>query len=242
MGEKKGLDVQKNPPKHVGSVGQLCGSRGCPWSRTFHVDFCGLSVLSQEVLSTFSPTIASPLLSGTGLSWISQPACAECVFPGAAVFRFLGFLAVSTSSFVPAIVQSSACAWLVSSSKDVGKWHSPRLQPANSYFFSLLYSQRTSLGRHWCILRWGWVCCGWHGSCSSSQEEEERSASTTTKALHPWAWPWRGATRSYINFWQSKDDFNGYSSHFPFSASCFPLLYPWGVSKSYTLPLKTFFL
>lgn len=68
----------------------------------------------------FRPTGASPLLSSSGLSWILQPACAEHVFPGAAVFRFLGFLAVSTSSSMPAIVLHLACVRLVSSNKDVG--------------------------------------------------------------------------------------------------------------------------
>lgn len=81
-------------------------------------------------------------------------------------------------------------------------------KPTNSHFFLAFFppSQRTSLGKHWCILRWGWVCCGWRGFCSSSRVEEELSASTTTKGQRLWAWPWRGATRSCTSFWQSKDD------------------------------------
>lgn len=208
---------------------QLSGCHGCPQSPSFHFDFCALSVWPRDVPSTFSPTGASPSLSCSGVSWISQPACAERVFPGAAVFRFLDFLAVSTSSSMPAIVLHLACVWLVSSNKDVGEWHSPKWQPTNSYFFFFPYSQRTSLGRHWCTLQWGRACWGWRGFCSSSQEEEELSASTTATARRPWAWPWRGATRSCISFWPSKDDFVVPLLVFPLS--CFPLLYPWRVSN-----------
>lgn len=96
-----------------------------------------------------------------------------------------------------------------------------------SLFLIFLYPQRTSLGRHWCTLRWGRACWGWRGFCSSSREEEERSASTTATARRPWAWPWRGATRSCTSFWPSKDDFMVPLLVFPYRAS----LYPWRVSN-----------
>lgn len=150
----------------------------------FHIDFCGPEHPQSHCDTSLSLNYWSLLDIGR-----------QCVFPGAA-----GSLAFGLSA---------PCQPLCVVFLGGGMWHSPNPQPTNSHLFNfplLVSSQRTSLGKHWCILRCGWVCCGWRGFCSSSRGEEELSASTTTKGQRLWAWPWRGATRSCTSCWQSKDD------------------------------------